>query len=191
MDERMKTYAQELLWFGEDEQGTFFAVVIAPDDETAEKLIALEMLQHHEAGLEGCESLKEFYDEHTELGGWGDLKGTACPNCTAHCGREASLGLPAGEVVLKVLECSTCGYTWAPLGFGKRRDALEESVRVTIANMDEIERKLVAGEEDEPPAPTPEEALVGHPDEPEVEVRGVGRASIPKSWGAEGKNFID
>ena len=158
MTQPLKTYCQELLWYGEADCGTYFAVVLAPDDATAKRMIAAKMLQDGSDNLyeffentdrreeeAGPKTLERYYDTHGELGAWSDIGGTACPNCTSHNGHRTEDGEQVAGV--NVHECHTCGYRWAPMGFGEKRAELEAAALADIGALDEVERESAAPNE--------------------------------------------
>lgn len=146
MAERLKTFIEERIWFGDMEQGSFCSIVLAPDEETAERLIGLDMLKHHgEVNLaaQGAASFRAFYNQHETTAAWGDIGGTACPNCTSHSGTPSECGEQIAGVA--VHECSSCAYRWVPLGFGEKREEMERSAREQIAGLDTLEVELGGG----------------------------------------------
>jgi Zn ribbon nucleic-acid-binding protein len=144
----MKLYCQELLWHGDDEQGTYFAVVVAPDNASAERLIAATMLNDDDAAdgatlrerleYQDHKTFAEYYAEHSELGAWGDLNGSACPNCTSHSTVPIQLALIAAR------ECTSCGYQFAPIGFGEKRREMEAAAIEQLVELDQIEAEIAA-----------------------------------------------
>jgi len=159
MPEELKTFCQELVWFDDTERGDYFAVVLAPNQEIAERMIAAEMLDAGNDSLfelyghddELPSTLKHYYDSHGELGAWGDIGGTACPNCTSHTGQPAGDEVEIDGCVRRQHICSACGYSWIPLGFDDAtRTQLEDGARQTIAALDEIERESASDGEDDP-----------------------------------------
>jgi Zn ribbon nucleic-acid-binding protein len=139
-----------------DDGGSRADMVIAPDRDTARRLAAVQTLEDNGWTLasRGSESLLSFYDgsryepgDHMDVHAeWGDLKGTACPNCTSHNGQHNG-GIHAWTTgQAKVFECSACGYTWVPLGFGVKRKILEAAARDAIAGLKEYEQKSLAAD---------------------------------------------
>lgn len=154
MSDPMKLFCQELVWFDDVERGNYFAVVLAPDEDTAKRMIAAEML---EAGSDNLlelfghdpdepMTLDNYYRKHGELGSWGDIGGTACPNCTSHCGRPNGDHIEVDGKTVDKHVCGSCGYEWLPLGFGEKRRELEDAARAQIAQLDEIERQSASDE---------------------------------------------
>lgn len=149
-DKKLELFCQELVWFDDMDRGSHFAVVLAPDKDTAERLIAAEMLEagsdnlfelygHEEDGEP--KTLARYYREHGELGAWGDIGGTACPNCTSHAGRETGEHFDMDGATRAIHECGACGFRWAPMGFGQKRQELEAAALEAIAGLDEVERE--------------------------------------------------
>lgn len=135
----LRTFTQQLLWYGEGDCGTYDVTVLAPDPETAERLIGLQMLSdcnssRGETLLEnGATSFKAFYDFHEVQFAFEDLKGIACPNCTTH-------HTAPRESVIDIIACAACGYLWQPAGFGPARRKLELEAQWLLDHLDEIER---------------------------------------------------
>jgi len=156
-DQPLKTFCQELVWNDDVESGNYFAVVIAPDQATAERLIAAEMLSDTNttlfeelSGDEEPRTLKRYYDTHGELGSWGDIGGTACPNCTSHNGHDSGAIHAWATGQARVMECRSCGFEWAPLGFGQKRKQMEEAARAQIAALDGFEHESASDPDDDP-----------------------------------------
>lgn len=148
----MQTYFREMIWDNDPECGNFGACVIAEDDASAERLIALDMMRHTDAGPSDDTaqaaaewlaehdygSLAEYYASHGLYSAWGDLKGHSCPNCTAHGGK-----IICGS---NGFECGTCGYKWVAVGMGPKRAELEEAALMALTFADEIDAILAADE---------------------------------------------
>jgi hypothetical protein len=144
----MQTYFREMIWDNDRDSGNFGACVIAPDDASAERLIALDMMNHTDAGPEDDSpeaaadwlaehdfgSVAAYYASHGVYSAWGDLKGHACPNCTAHSGT-----IICGS---NGFECETCGYKWVAVGMGAKRAELEEGALMLLAFADKIDAIL-------------------------------------------------
>lgn len=155
----LKTFVFEA-HYPEDDGGTRCDVVLAPDRDTARRLAAVQALTDNSWTLagQGCPDLLTFYDGSMFEDGakmdveaeWGDLAGTACPNCTSHAGRPNGDHLEIdGAERLKHL-CTACGYIWFPMGFDPViRPQLEAATLGTIAELDEIERNLLVEADDE------------------------------------------
>lgn len=146
----MKTFFREMIWNDDTDQGSYSAVVIAPDDATAERIVALAMLDNEDAPHDAaaaaemlCDlsagSLHAYYEQHAEMQCWDGLNGTACPNCTSHCGKPTGNHFEMDGATREIHECDECGFTWAPLGFGEKRKELETLAIETIARADEID----------------------------------------------------
>jgi hypothetical protein len=144
-----------------EDDGLRADIVLAPDRDTARRLAAVETLEDNDWTLagQGCDSLLSFYDgSHFDEGHkmdveaeWGDLGGTACPNCTSHGGRpNGNLLIDHDGNDLPIHVCAACGYSWAPLGFDKTaRQLLEDDARNSIAALDEYERASLQDDEEE------------------------------------------
>jgi hypothetical protein len=142
----MKTYTLDAA-YEDDDGGNRCDIVIAPDEATAKRLAAVQILEDNEWSLEdrGNDTLSSFYESEIDLlATWTDLKGTACPNCTSHGGRDTGQETELGGTVH---ECATCGYTWLPMGFGKLRAQLEEAATKAIANLDVYEARSKLGDD--------------------------------------------
>lgn len=148
-DPNLTTYCLQMLWNDDPENGTYFAVVLAPDDETAERMVAAEMLSHGQDNLfelygheEEPGTLTRYFESHSELSAWGDLSGIACPNCTSHAGRPNGDHIELDGKTAQKHVCSSCGYAWLPLGFDEpTRTQLEDAASIFISKLDDIERE--------------------------------------------------
>lgn len=157
MDKPLKLFGELLLWNDSSEEGTFTAIMLAPDAETAERLTALAMLKAEDKTLfdhfldcEGKATLKRYYDEHGPLGAWSDMNGRACPNCTSHAGGPDGGHIEVDGAQLQRHVCRTCGFAWFPAGFDEAtRSQLENDAHQTIAALDQIERESAGDGEDE------------------------------------------
>jgi hypothetical protein len=134
-----------------DDGGTRADCVIAPDRDTARRLAAVQTLEDNNDTLhsQAAETLLDYYDDapfsYTGMmeimSEWGDLDGTACPNCTAHCGRPNGNHVELDGATREVLECSSCDYQWLALGHNpEKRAAAIEATKKEIAQLDGYER---------------------------------------------------
>lgn len=149
-DEDWDTYFFEA-HYPYDDGGTRADCVIAPDRDTARRLAAVQCLEDNGDTLasQGAPSLLEYYgDAPFRYSGfmeimaeWGDLDGTACPNCTAHCGQPNGNHVELDGATREVHQCSSCDYRWVPLGHDpvKRAEAIEATKR-EIAQLDLYEQ---------------------------------------------------
>lgn len=155
----LKTFTFES-HYPEDDGGTRADMVIAPDRDTARRLAAAQTLDDNGWTLagQGCPDLLTFYDGPMYDDGakmsveaeWGDLKGTACPNCTAHCGKPNGDHIEIDGAEREKHTCSACGYAWFPMGFDPvLRPQLEASALDAIAGLDDYEKKSLEADPDD------------------------------------------
>lgn len=120
MAEELQTFTFEG-HYHESDGGNRCDIVRAYDRDQALALAAIELIdgngwdrERYESGGElTVKSLADLYEDEVHIDAeWNDLKGTACPNCTSHGGRDTSIEHGAGTIH----ECRSCGFQWVPLG---------------------------------------------------------------------------
>ena len=125
-----QVFGFELLY--DDGGGTFTAINLAYDRDTALQLAAIDVLECNEWVESRAEEILEsgltawLESELTIVGEWGDLNGTACPNCTSHSSTEIEDDTPYRR-------CNTCFHEWTSwLQWEKRETGVREAAAANL-----------------------------------------------------------
>lgn len=145
--EKLKTHRVVYAYPDFPEGGSYCGIVLAPDDQTRDQMIAAEILKDNEwdLGDQGYDTLTEMIDDFSIVDEWEDLKGHACPNCCSHSTSvisseiAAEMHIPHAQASNARI-CESCAYVWIPLGMHTTsRNRLEEEARKTIAGLNGVE----------------------------------------------------
>lgn len=146
----LKVFTATVAYDDFPEGGTWYGVVMAPDEETADRLFGQQILIDNDWHLEGegQKSFLDYFNSLDQINKWEGLNGNACPSCQSHdtkvvAGELGSWSSPARG-------CNSCGYKWLPLGYEPTlQKSAAQAWQTRIDGLDEAEAASLEGSDDE------------------------------------------